>query len=51
MNAPFLAPVSMMSNKGSGGAVAAAVIGLVLMLAMAQRRDPTVRKDAFLRTV
>jgi hypothetical protein len=51
MNAPFLAPVAMLSNKGSGGAITAAVIGLVLMLAIASRRDPTVRKDAFLRTV
>jgi hypothetical protein len=51
MSTPFLAPVSMLSSKGSGGAIAAAVIGLVLMLALASRRDPTARSEPFLRTV
>jgi len=37
----FTAPVSMVASKGAGGAIAAGVIGLLLLLALAARRDPT----------
>lgn len=40
MNA-FAAPVSMLASKGQGGAVAAGVIGLLIVLALVARRDPT----------
>lgn len=38
-------PVSMLAGSGKGAALAAGVIGLLLMLAIASRRDPTVRKQ------
>ena len=34
-------PVSMVASKGAGGALAAGVIGLLILLALAARRDPT----------
>lgn len=37
----FAAPVSMLASKGSGGALAASVIGLLIVLAVMARRDPT----------
>lgn len=39
----FTIPVSMLSSKGTGGAVAAGVIGLLIVLMLASKRDPTVR--------
>lgn len=40
MNA-FTVPVSMLASKGAGGALAAGVVGLLLVLALTARRDPT----------
>lgn len=37
----FSVPVSMLASKGSGAALAAGVVGLLLVLALASRRDPT----------
>lgn len=37
----FTVPVSMLATKGSGGALAASVIGLLIVLAVMARRDPT----------
>jgi hypothetical protein len=37
----FTVPVSMLASKGSGGALAAGVVGLLLVLALMNRRDPT----------
>lgn len=37
----FTVPVSMLASKGTGGALAAGVIGLLIVLALANRRDPT----------
>ena len=34
-------PVSMISSRGAGGALAAGVIGLLIVLVMVSRRDPT----------
>lgn len=45
MNA-ITTPVSMLAGTGKGSALAAGVIGLLLMLALASRRDPTVRKQS-----
>lgn len=42
---PIATPVSMLAGSGKGAALAAGVIGLLLMLAIASRRDPTVRKQ------
>lgn len=42
---PITAPVSMLAGTGKGVALAAGVIGLLLMLALASRRDPTVRNQ------
>ncbi len=42
---PLTTPVSMLAGSGKGAALAAGVIGLLLMLALASRRDPTVRKQ------
>jgi hypothetical protein len=39
----FTVPVSMLSSKGAGGALAAGVIGLLIVLALAARSDPTAR--------
>ena len=39
----FTVPVSMLASKGSGGAIAAGVIGLMIVLVLAARRDPTVK--------
>ena len=39
----FTVPVSMMGSKGAGAALAAGVIGLLIMLALASRSDPTAR--------
>jgi hypothetical protein len=40
-------PVSMLASKGKGGAVAAGVIGLLILLALAANRDPTARSKTF----
>lgn len=37
----FSVPVSMISSRGAGGALAAGVIGLLIVLVMVSRRDPT----------
>lgn len=37
----FTVPVSMLASKGAGAALAAGVVGLLLVLALANRRDPT----------
>lgn len=37
----FTTPVSMLAPKGSGGALAAGVIGLLILLALMAKRDPT----------
>lgn len=42
---PIATPVSMLAGSGKGAALAAGVIGLLLMLALASRRDPTVRNQ------
>lgn len=39
---PITTPVSMLAGSGKGAALAAGVIGLLLMLALASRHDPTV---------
>lgn len=41
----FTTPVSMLASKGSGAIVAAGLIGLLLMLALASKSDPTVRNQ------
>lgn len=41
----FTVPVSMMASKGAGAALAAGVIGLLIMLALAGRSDPTARSQ------
>jgi hypothetical protein len=35
-------PVSMLASNGKGGAIAAGVLGLLIVLVLAARRDPTV---------
>lgn len=40
MNA-FTVPVPMLASKGAGAALAAGVVGLLLVLALMNRRDPT----------
>ena len=42
----FTAPVSMLAAKGSGGTLAASVIGLLIVLAVMARRDPTTASSA-----
>lgn len=42
----FTVPVSMLTPKGSGGALAASVIGLLIVLAVMARRDPTTANSA-----
>lgn len=42
----FTVPVSMLTSKGSGGALAASVIGLLIILAVKARRDPTTANSA-----
>ncbi|WP_156404488.1 hypothetical protein [Curvibacter sp. PAE-UM] len=37
----FSVPVSMVSSRGAGGALVATVIGLLVVLVIASRRDPT----------
>lgn len=41
----FTTPVSMLASKGTGAALAAGVIGLLLMLALASKNDPTARNQ------
>jgi hypothetical protein len=36
----FAVPVSMLASKGAGGVMAAGVIGLLIVLALANRRAP-----------
>jgi len=40
MSAPTI-PVSMIAGSGKGSALAAGVVGLLILLALASRRDPT----------
>jgi hypothetical protein len=40
---PVTLPISMVARGGKGVLLATGVIGLILMLALASRRDPTVR--------
>lgn len=40
----FTIPVSMVAGKGKGGAAITGLIALLIVLAIASRRDPTVRK-------
>lgn len=42
---PIATPISMLAGSGKGAALAAGVIGLLLMLALVSRRDPTVRNQ------
>ena len=42
----FTAPVSMLAPKSSGGALAASVIGLLIVLALMAHRDPTTTNSA-----
>lgn len=44
MNA-FTVPVSMLGSKGGGATLAAGVIGLLIMLALASKSDPTARNQ------
>lgn len=39
-------PISMVVGSGKGAALAAGVIGLILMLALASRSDPTARNQS-----
>ena len=48
MNA-FTTPVSMLASKGSGGVLAAGVIALLIMLALASKRDPTAQNQTVKR--
>lgn len=41
----FTTPVSMLAGTGKGAALAAGVIGLLIMLALASKSDPTARKQ------
>lgn len=41
----FKAPISMVAGSGKGAALAVGVIGLLLMLALASRNDPTARNQ------
>lgn len=45
----FTVPVSMLASKGNGGAIAAGVIGLLIMLALAANSDPTARNQPIKR--
>ena len=42
----FTVPVSMLASKGTGGTLAAGVIGLLIVLAVMARRDPTTANPA-----
>lgn len=44
MNA-FTVPVPMLAGKGAGATLAVSVIGLLIMLALASKSDPTVRNQ------
>lgn len=41
----FTVPVSMLASKGSGGIIAAGVIGLLIYLAIKADNDPTARNQ------
>lgn len=41
----FMTPISMVAGSGKGAALAAGVIGLLLMLALASKSDPTARRQ------
>lgn len=41
----FTTPISMVAGAGKGAALAAGVIGLLLMLALASKSDPTARNQ------
>ncbi|MHA7599649.1 hypothetical protein [Simplicispira lacusdiani] len=41
----FTTPISMVAGSGKGAALAAGVIGLLLMLALASKSDPTARNQ------
>jgi hypothetical protein len=45
----FTVPVSMLASTGKGGALAAGVIGLLIMLALASKSDPTARNQTIKR--
>ena len=42
-------PISMLASKGKGGAMAAAVVGLLILLALAANSDPTARNQTIKR--
>ena len=42
----FTTPISMVVGSGKGAALAAGVIGLLLMLALASKSDPTARNKS-----
>jgi hypothetical protein len=42
-------PISMLASKGKGGAMAAGVIGLLILLALAANSDPTARNQSVKR--
>lgn len=44
MNA-FTVPVPMLVGKGGGAALAVGVVGLLIMLALASKSDPTARNQ------
>ena len=41
----FTTPISMVAGSGKGAALPAGVIGLLLMLALASKSDPTARNQ------
>lgn len=43
---PITTPVSMMGGTGKGTTLAVGVIGLLMLLVIASRRDPTAPKQA-----
>lgn len=42
---PFTVPVPMLVSKGGGAALAVSVFGLLMMLVLASKNDPTVRNQ------
>jgi hypothetical protein len=41
----FTVPVPMLVGRGSGAVLAVGVVGLLIMLALASKSDPTARKQ------
>jgi hypothetical protein len=46
MSGAITIPVPMLGSKGSGGVLAAGVVALLIVLALASRRDPTAAPTA-----